>query len=178
MCLITPWKKTKPSSWRGVIPGCPILSQTHDREPRRKPWPHPPQVPCGVCQPAATLISQAKISRAEKQSPCWQMDGIASRRWGRQFSRKPTGCVAGCWRAAMLGQAKEMEMCLAGLSVKRSDDHVADQVRRSVFLSCPQTLHHTVYTIYRSLGQAGLSIWQQQDSIANMFWQTYYFKGG
>lgn len=52
--------------------------------------------PVGSVRPAATLISQAKISRAEKQSPCWQMDGIASRRWGRQFSRKPTGCVAGC----------------------------------------------------------------------------------
>lgn len=52
--------------------------------------------PCGaICpqqrsfRPAATLIFQDTISTAEKQSPCWQMDGMASWLWGHQFSRGP-----------------------------------------------------------------------------------------
>lgn len=115
--------------------------------------PLPPEL--GSLRPAATLIFQAKISRAEKQSPCWQMDGIAPQLWGRQFSGSPEDV----WTD---GEGQECWTCRGDRdvssrpSLERSDGSVSDQVKRSSSLSRPLTLPCVAHSIYSNLG-LGLS---------------------
>lgn len=66
----------------------------------------------GPLRPAATLIFQARISRAEKQSPCWQTDGTAPWLWGRQKE---------LWmelKGRNAEEAEEIEMCPTGLPLR------------------------------------------------------------